>query len=118
MGGSSVVAPLGELADAIAWQAALDRPRLGEVPFLPLKQRGFGGHATKRRQVLRAQPAGQHGQNVGMPVRAVVIMLRRHEWHCLLETLLQNNLVFSMISRRCRSRSASSVLGSGLITSR
>jgi hypothetical protein len=63
--------------------------RLGQVPLLPLKQRGFGGHATQRRQILRAQPAGQHGQDVGMPVRAVVIMLRGHELHLLLETILQ-----------------------------
>lgn len=67
----------------------LDRPRLGQVPLLPLKQRGFGGDPTQRRQVLRAQPAGQHGQDVGMPVRAVVIMLRGHELHLLLETILQ-----------------------------
>ena len=67
----------------------MDLPRLGQVPLLPLKQRGFGGDPTKRRQVLRAQPAGQHGQDVRMPVRAVVIMLRGHERHRLLETILQ-----------------------------
>jgi hypothetical protein len=66
----------------------LDRPRLGQVPLLPLKQRGFCGHAAKRRQVLQTHPAGQHGQDVRMPVRAVIIMLRRHERHCLLETIL------------------------------
>jgi hypothetical protein len=67
----------------------LDLPRLGQVPFLPLKERGFGGYPTQRREILRAQPAGQHGQDVRVPVRAVVIMLRRHERHRLLETILQ-----------------------------
>jgi hypothetical protein len=67
----------------------LDRPRLGQVPLLPLEERGFCGHATKRRQVLQAQPARQHSQDVRVPVWAVVIMLRRHERHRLLKTLLQ-----------------------------
>jgi hypothetical protein len=66
-----------------------DLPRLGQIPLLPLKQRGFGGDPTQRRQVLRAQPAGQHGQDVRVPVRAVVVMLRGHERHCLLEKILQ-----------------------------
>ena len=41
----------------------LDLPRLGQIPLLPLKERGFGGDPTKRRQILWAQSAGQHGQD-------------------------------------------------------
>jgi hypothetical protein len=67
----------------------LDRPRLGQVPLLSLEKCGFGGDPTQRRQILRAQPAGQHGQDVRVPVWAVVIMLRGHERHRRLKTLLQ-----------------------------
>jgi hypothetical protein len=62
---------------------------LSQISFLPLKQRGFGGDPTQRRQVLGAQPAGQHGQNVRVPVRAMVIMLRGHKLHGPLKTILQ-----------------------------
>jgi hypothetical protein len=60
---------------------ALDLVRLGEVPLLSLKKRGFGRDRPQRRQVLLVQPAGQDRQEVHVPARGMVVVLGGGKGH-------------------------------------